>query len=310
MISTLILVFVFACSTPPEPDIGIDCSSLKIAAPPNGGIYLGQHEWRQWESPDDIETFEAAVGRKVALFSVLPMAYGDSGFSFQPEIAEEAWQKGRMVQVHGLGASPMEAAENEINGFTVDRLLKGEFDDKIHQLALQFKQFAKPMFFFTTREPNGIGQDWFGGFGINGDKNLQWALDNQKGLAEYEGVELPNEEMLQKLRDLLDAVNNIAPEKPIIIIEMGFGTADDTQDEIAQKVSLGLSELMKYPQINAFAMWSQSSPEVDPFNFLIRPDTPGGEAFQRVIDDNPTYFHSCVYFSDGSQMPTCAEEGK
>lgn len=408
MISVLIFVFLCACSNPPEP--ATNYSSLKIAPPPNGGIYLGQHEWRQWESPDDIETFEAAVGRKVALFSVLPMAYDDSGLSFQPEIAEEAWQKGKMVSAHGLGASPMEAADNKINGFTVDRLLKGEFDDKIHQLALQFKQFGKPMFFFTTREPNGIGQDWFGGFGINGDKNFQWAIDNKKGLAEfdpsgfpnaqlyadlgdpqvsdgverlkaahryyydfftrrekidfltfdgmgwatilwqdiangmelnpgdpnyqlikttfgyeyfypgdeyidwvsitwymaeYEGAELPNEDMLQKLRTVLNEIKNVAPEKPVIIIEMGFGIASDTQDEIAEKVTAGLTELIKHPQVNAFAMWSQSSPEVDPFNFLIRPNTPEGEAFKKVIDDNPDYFHSCIYFSDGSQIPTC-----
>lgn len=44
-------------------------------------------------------------------------------------------------------------------------------------------------------------------------------------------------------------------------------TAEETQGEIAQQVNLGLSELMKYPQINAFAMWSQASSEVEPFNY-------------------------------------------
>ncbi|MBS3749804.1 MAG: hypothetical protein KGY67_08935, partial [Candidatus Thermoplasmatota archaeon] len=42
-----------------------DYSSLKIAPPPSGGMYIGQYEWM----PGDIETFEEAIDRKVAWFS-------------------------------------------------------------------------------------------------------------------------------------------------------------------------------------------------------------------------------------------------
>jgi hypothetical protein len=38
------------------------------------------------------------------------------------------------------------------------------------------------MFFSTYCEPNCGGADYMGSFSPDGDKELQWALDNQKAL--------------------------------------------------------------------------------------------------------------------------------
>ena len=180
------------------PAVEIDYASLKIVPPPDGGIYLGQHGW----NPRDITTFEAAIGREAALFSSeYPMAVDDDFDPvFRLDVARETWEEGRVVVAHAYGASPM---PNPIRkpGFTVDKLLQGEYDEGLRRLADQFREFGKPMFFFSTREPNGIGEEWLGGFGPAGDQDIWWALDNEKGIAEFGPSGFPNASLYTDLGD-------------------------------------------------------------------------------------------------------------
>jgi len=59
--------------------------------------------------------------------------------------------------------------------------------------------------------------------------------------------------------------------------------------------------------VGGIAMWSQIA-SLDPMDFLVQPGTAQGDAFREILAANADYFHSCVYFSDGRQIPTCAEE--
>ena len=61
--------------------------------------------------------------------------------------------------------------------FTVERLLSGEFDADLTRVAEQFKEFGRPMFFSTAREPNGVGSPTLGGFGPDGDQGWGDAED-------------------------------------------------------------------------------------------------------------------------------------
>jgi len=385
---------------------------LKIAPPPGGGMYIGQYEW----NPGDIATFEEAIDGNVAMFSVhQPMVLDKKTewpVAFDVDEAEKAWQEGKVVIVHAIETSP-----HPLNGgFTIDKLLQGEYDGLLHELADQFRQFGKPMFFMTAREPNGVLEDYFGGFGPDGDKSTEWALENQMGLAEFDPSGFPNAALYRDLGDpqVSDGVERLiaaqryyynffvveegltfltfdsmawaaipwqsvveeaglspgdpnyqlirtscsfeyfypgdeyvdwvsitwymmdwgevntpiaeqleafgavmaeiratAPDKPVFIMELGFPDGENPDSKwAAEKVTAGLNELItKYPEVSGFAMWSRIA-GFDPTDCLVRPGTAQGNAFRRIVEANAAYFHSCVYFTDGSQMPTCAEEQK
>ncbi|MFQ5857346.1 MAG: hypothetical protein ACE5LU_17195 [Anaerolineae bacterium] len=91
-----------AVLSPAAPVTGRDYSSLRIAPPPGGGMYIGQYEW----NPGDIATFEEAIGRNVALFSVHQPMVLDSEtewpVAFDIDEAEKAWQEGKVVLVQAL----------------------------------------------------------------------------------------------------------------------------------------------------------------------------------------------------------------
>jgi hypothetical protein len=64
-----------------------------------------------------------------------------------------------------------------------------------------------------------------------------------------------------------------------------------------------MSEIInKYLEIAAFAMWGSGG---SGFDTLLRPVTKQGNAFRKIVDENPDKFHSCMYFSDGSMMTNC-----
>ncbi len=406
-----------------------DYSSLKIVPPPNGGIYLGQYEWL----PGDVETFETAIGRKTAWWSkygvMEPDANGFPVFDFQN--AELAWQAGKVVLVNAIEAYP-NPDDNSVTGFTVDKLLNGEYDIQLKQLAEQFRQFGKPMFFHTAREPLGIGLDYMGGFGPEGDKSTLWALQNKKGFKEFEPSSFPNAQLyadlgdstvsdgierlkaaqryyyhffveqeglaltfdtmgwpvgaspqsveseienwvadypsldpqhtralfessfdfaqfypgddyvdwvsinyytldfyaenwpgleqdflvatIKYLNDLdytMSRVREVAPGKPVFFLELGFPDGmKENSARAASRIDSTFSHILaNYPEINGISMWSfhPSWQDIFPFQCLIKPNTQQAAAFRQVIDENPGYFHSCVYFSDGSQMPTCSD---
>jgi len=386
--------------------------SLKIAPPPGGGVYLGQHQWRS----DDMSSFEAAAGQRAALFGqddgdAFAVAWDEvtHRIVFKIEEAEAAWQDGRVVWVSAYEATPG-TAEEFLPRFTVDRLLNGDYEAHLTNLAAQFRAFGKPMFFQTTREPNGGGVDaGLGGFGPDGDRNWEWAYENG-GLADFDPSGFPNAHLysglgdptvsdgverlvaaqryyhdffvrreglyfltfdamgwatlplsiaadeygvspgdpqwrllettfsyryaypgdgyvdwasitwylsdwgytahdipwhIDRLRSTMSEIRTIAVGKPVLIIETGFSDGTESDSLASAKVREGVTELLtNHPDIHAFAMWSQS-PDLPDFDFLIRPCSPEGLAFRDVVEAHSNRFHSCVYFSDGSRLPTC-----
>jgi hypothetical protein len=176
-----------------------DYSNLKIAPPPGGGIYLGQYEWRI----GDIHTFEEAIGKKVAWFSPYGvMEYDQYGYPhFDPVNAERSWKEGKIVLVHAIEADPDPKEGNAEGMFTIDKLCKGTYDEYLSRLADQFRSFGKPMLFHTCREPLGIGFDYIGGFGPEGDKSTLWAMENKRGFNEFDPSVFPNAHLYHDLGD-------------------------------------------------------------------------------------------------------------
>ncbi|MDH5738789.1 MAG: hypothetical protein OEY77_00525 [Nitrospira sp.] len=177
--------------TPPSP-ASRDYTNLKIAPHPSGGMYIGQYEWVE----GDIATFEAAGGRKTALWSrhrgSWANGYDESGQPhFDVEAANRAWQEGKVIVAQAYNVHPAPDESEAPAGFTVDKLLSGQYDSDLGRFASELRQFGKPMFFITGREPNGIGADYFGGFGPAGDKSLLWAIQNKRGLAEFDPSQMP-----------------------------------------------------------------------------------------------------------------------
>jgi hypothetical protein len=332
---------------------------------------------------------------------------GEGRVDFHVERADALWNDGYVT-----AAGAYETAIGQ--GFRVtERLLRGELDGELHKLALKFKKFGKPIFFSTTREPNGAGGRYKGGFGKNGDKTTEWAAaeyekgnkaagfemfipppppdgapDLYAGLGDpdfcdgyerlvaaqryyydffvrREGIDfftfetmgwwvpdkivtgdefvdrcddfslfikkldgyydwitinwylLPNAAAgelqdqptavyLDRLKTFMKIVSEVAPNKPVMLSEFGFGDDND-----ARKVKDGLNALLDhYPQIAAFSLWydmgvmKEETPDggtVDiPFDVQIEPGTPEGEAFREIVEAHPNRFHSRVFFSDGT----------
>ncbi len=161
-----------------------DYSQLKIAFPAVG-MYLGQYEWQ----PGDIATVEAAAGMHTTHYA---SNRGHWGFGYDgsgnPHLdvaqANAAWDAGRAIVVQAFNTYAGADSEHPV-GFTVDKLLRGQYDAALHTLANELRAFGKPVFFQVGREPNGIGADYFGGFGVNGDKSLAWAIANNAALNKF-----------------------------------------------------------------------------------------------------------------------------
>ena len=174
-------------------------ANLKIIPHPSGGMYIGQYEWVE----GDIATFEAAGGRKTALWSrhrgTWANGYDESG---QPHLdvtaANRAWQEGKVIVVQAYAVHPASDESEAPPGFTVDKLLRGQYDSDLGRFAAELRQFGKPLFFITGREPNGAGADYFGGFGPEGEKSLQWAVENKRGFAEFDPSRMPNASQLYR----------------------------------------------------------------------------------------------------------------
>lgn len=170
-------------------DSASDFSQVKIAPPTGRGIYVGQYEWKK----GDIDKLEASTGIKACLGSKDTVIEPDHDGHpiFDVNAAEKQWSEGRIVIAEAYEAIP-DPDHMSYKDFTVDKLLKGEFDSQLKRLANQFRQFNKPMFFVTAREPNGIGAKYFGGFGPNGDKSIHWAIENKKGFDQFDPSSFPN----------------------------------------------------------------------------------------------------------------------
>ena len=166
--------------TPPvsQTTTARDYSVLKIVPPPAGGLYLGQYEWLQ----NDIATFESASGRKTALWSkyrgTWANGYDAAGQPhFDVQAANLAWQDGKVIVVQAYNTHPAPGESEAPEGFTVDKLLNGVYDAELRRFAGELRQYGKPTFFISGREPNGIGADYFGGFGpIVTSEPLKYAM--------------------------------------------------------------------------------------------------------------------------------------
>lgn len=153
--------------------------SVKIVAPKEG-MYLGQTTF----SGNEVALFEHAIGRKAAINARVGVVSGmedveTDELNFDVAKAQELWDSGYVFYVGAYEATPGHSS------FTTDKLLRGAYDEDLKQLASQFKEFGKPMFFHTAREPNGVLLRYFGGFGKNGDKTSAWAEQNGRGLSEF-----------------------------------------------------------------------------------------------------------------------------
>jgi len=155
--------------------------TLKITPHPNGGIYIGQYEWSEGA---DIDTMESALGRHVGLFT-------------KSDDFNQSWLNKRIGITGAIEAVPI--INDLIPDFTVDKLLMGEYDSLLNIMANEFSEFGKPMFFMTAREPNGVLSAYFGGFGPDGDKEMEWALETNRGLDEFDPSFFPNNELYTDL---------------------------------------------------------------------------------------------------------------
>ena len=173
--------------------------TLKIAAPPGGGMYLGQYEWMIGQ----VDTFEMAIKRPTAWFGDrggmdLNNSAGFPVFDYLD--AEMAWEDGTVIIAHAIETYP-NPDDNAVAGFTVDKMLNGDYDTALVRLADEFAQFGKPMFFNTAREMLGYGADYMCGFGSDGDKSFEWALLNAQGLDKFDPSIFPNASLYSDLGD-------------------------------------------------------------------------------------------------------------
>ena len=95
---------------------------------------------------------------------------------------------------------------------------------------------------------------------------------------------------------MTENVRAVAPDMPVLITELGF-----CDENVPAEITGGLNHfLTNYPEINGFVLWGDSE-----MSCLVTPG-PEGDAFRAVIEANPSMFHSCVTFSDGTTLPGCS----
>ena len=153
-----------------------------------------------------------------------------------------------------------------------------------HEIAL-----TRGCFDFKIFYPGDAYVDWV---------SLDWYMENRN---------IPTEEGLEEFGATMMDVVSVAHNKPVLMMELGFADGLNRSSRFAEeRVVDGLNELLQYPQVNGFAMWVDS---FDPIGFpthaLIRPNTHQGNAFKRVVESNPSRFHSCIYYSYGIVHPHC-----
>ena len=156
---------------------GAALDQSKIIAP-SSGVYFGSYEW----TAGDIAAVETATGYKNSHYASQRGNWAIGYVSGHPHLdvtaANNAWAAGKaiVVQAYNLYAG---TDDEHPTGFTVDKLLNGEYDANLHTFALELASFGKPVWMQAGREPNGVGQDYMGGFGSLGDQSLFWAITNE-----------------------------------------------------------------------------------------------------------------------------------
>jgi hypothetical protein len=138
---------------------------------------------------------------------------------------------------------------------------------------------------------------------------IDYYADDWTGLEE--DYLMPTATYLDKLDYTMASVLNVAPEKPVMFLEIGFPDGMKKNSAYAaSKIDSCLNHfIINYPEINGLSFWTWHPlwmiPDFWPFDCLIRPGTIQADTLKSIIDANPGKFHSCVYFSDGSIHPHC-----
>lgn len=146
----------------------------KIIAP-SSGVYFGAYEW----TAGDIAAVETATGYTTSHYASQRGNWSIGYVSGHPHLdvtaANTAWTAGKVVvvQAYNLYAG---TDDEHPTGFTVDKLLAGDYDANLHTFALELASFGKPVWMQAGREPNGAGQDYMCGFGTTGTTSLADAI--------------------------------------------------------------------------------------------------------------------------------------
>lgn len=152
----------------------IPLSNSKIIAP-SDGVYFGQYEWTAGE----IAAVEAATGLTTSHYHSGRGHWALGYVSGHPHLnvtaANAAWNAGKVIVVQAYNLYAGTDDEHPV-GFTVDKLLAGDYDSNLSTFAGELREFGKPCWFQCGREPNGVGQDYMGGWGTDGTTSLADAI--------------------------------------------------------------------------------------------------------------------------------------
>lgn len=165
-------------------------ANSKIIAPPSG-VYFGAYEW----TTGDIAAVETATGYAVSHYASQRGNWAIGYVSGHPHLdvtaANNAWNAGKVIvaQAYNLYAG---TDDEHPSGFTIDKLLAGDYDSNLSTFASELRSFGKPCWFQCGREPNGVGQDYMGGFGPLGDQSLSWAITNNRAYNEFVPPSVPS----------------------------------------------------------------------------------------------------------------------
>ena len=177
LVMALCLIAVEAgAATVAQPREPRDWSNVKIV--PSTGITLGQTEW----VTGDIATVSAAAGIPMAWYSPWRGNWTDGYLSGVPHIdlgkVRQSWREGRVVLVQAFNNVGGADSEHP-TGYTIDKLLAGDYNAELTTFAAELRAFGYPVFIQVGREPNGAGNAYYGGFGPLGDQTLAWAVTNR-----------------------------------------------------------------------------------------------------------------------------------
>lgn len=168
----------------------VPLSSSKIIAPPDG-VYFGQYEWTAGE----IAAVETATGLTTSHYHSGRGHWAIGYVSGHPHLdvtaANAAWAAGKAIVVQAYNLYAGTDTEHP-TGFTVDKLLAGDYDAELHTFALELASFGKPLWMQAGREPNGVGQDYMGGFGTDGTQSLSWAITNENAYNQFTPPSVPS----------------------------------------------------------------------------------------------------------------------
>lgn len=152
--------------------------------PPSSGVYFGAYEW----TAGDIAAVESATGYRTSHYASQRGNWSIGYVSGHPHLdvtaANNAWAAGKaiVVQAYNLYAG---TDDEHPSGFTVDKLLAGDYDSNLSTFAGELRSFGKPVWMQAGREPNGVGQDFMCGFGTTGTTSLADAITANAAYSQF-----------------------------------------------------------------------------------------------------------------------------